>query len=317
MTQNKEQAKEVYFGIADLRQMFPQFGHLGLDVLNLLFDRLIRDFSVLVPIDPIKRIQEHDFTPRLVLEITDKALLPQGNVFIYNGRIIEARYGIEHIPPFKGEGEYRDGITGVSVICHSDERLAQSFVKGLQSYISSQNLYDLRKTIGESIDPARFFSQEQADFYLKVDNEGWVSEMCGGITPRLILLMVFSDCEVLYPEDWQYILEEFYAMQAEHPFFTVLGLERQENGIIVSPVFYSVIQNLLDTGVIYVKDYESQLACGQVLPVHGETSLRIYNHLHVTEEPGYKKHCNRLRSPCRILRQKIEENFCEKEGFKQ
>ncbi len=305
------QTKEVRLGIHDLKELFPELVPYGLDTLAPLFDRLLTRF-----IDFVQRLgnQEHSmkFFCGSHYTISDVISHPKDTngwyLFVVSGKIVELTCGRINLPLRKNQEDYPHGYHDVHIKSSSSDA-SKWLLEMIKGYMVRQNLYVLREEINLEIpDVPQAFpgGREQKDFYRNVGTEMWVPNMAGGLTPELVLMTMFEYCDVFFPRDWQPLLEEIFAAQQEHRFLSLLGLERHENGKIISPIFDAAIRYLLDNEFIWVKYMPKK----PVRPEYGKTRLRTQGN-HKTSEQAelLKRHHDLIWTPCYHLGQLLKEKF--------
>ncbi|GEM_PF-5840782 len=305
------QAQEVQLGIHDLKELFPELTHYGLDTLAPLFDRLLTRF-----IDFVQRLGNQEHSMRFFCgsfhTISDVVSHPKDisswHLFVVNGKIVELSCGDIDLPMRKNQDDYPNGYYSIRIkSSHPDA--SKWLFEMIKGFMVRQNLYVLRAEINAEIpDVPQAFpgGQEQEDFYRNVGTEQWVPNMAGGLTPELVLMTMFEYCDAFFPRDWQPLLEEIFAAQQEHRFLSLLGLHRGKDGRIVSDIFDAAIRYLLDNEFIWVRYMQPK----SVRPEYGKTRLRIQGN-HKTSEQAelLKRHHDLIWSPCYNLGRRLNEKF--------
>lgn len=311
--------QEVRFGVHDLKELFPELTQYQFSTLAPLFDRLMTRF-----IECVTRLgsQRHSmqFLCNSSCTVTDIVPYPTGNgfIFVVNAKIVELTSGSVPLPLRKGSDLYPQGFHDVR-LKSNNQNVSEAFFEMIKGFMRYQNLYVFRVEINAEIPnmPQVFpGGKEQKDFYRTVDSEYWVPNMTGGLTPEVVLITLFEYCDAFFPKDWQPILEEIFAAQQEHRFLSLLGLRREEDGKIISPIFDAAIQYLLDHHLIYVKNAEHEVHTERrkspIHPIYGETRLRVSTIPEAFKEIG-KRHHDLIWKPCYNLGRRFTEMFGKKE----
>lgn len=287
--------------VKNLQELFPPLEKFDLHVLFPLFDRLIVRF-----IECVSRIGSQSHSMRfccgsnlIVTDVCHKG--NKGAIFSVSGNIIEMQPDFVALPHQQNRKCFRN----VKFLC-TNKKILNGFIDMIKGFILRQNLYVLRAEIASELDTATGYGYCAVEkvFYENLNQEQWMPEMTAGLTPELVLMVMFEYCNAFFPQDWQPILEVMYEAQQEHRFLSLLGLQRQEDGKIVSPIFDHAIRYLLDNGMIYV----AYMAPKPIKPEYGETRLRVSN----IPEPHYtseKRHHDLIWTPCYNLGRRLTELF--------
>lgn len=283
----QQQVTHVFFGVSQLKEIFPLLKDIPSDTLILLYDALIRHFI--------------DTCTAAGLCISDICDVTRGTVFsgqdyslVYEGKIVHMQCSFDCI--VSGIVPKGDAITAVHFSRVPDE----GFVKKIRKFFRQQDLYDLCIMLDKEYGTK--LSGNTKEFYNSANTQTRDPSMNGGIKPEYALWYIIKNLNAVIPCDMKALRNNLYGLLGEFPFLRVFGLTRNLDEDAYSEIFNAAVQKLIGRGFLI----GHSLDCDEVFEINCEQML-----YHPTDEDVYAQQMvwPKIKNACISIARELEAAF--------